>query len=53
VFVPFHTTRARGTGLGLALVQRTMVDMGGSVEVVTGAEGGALFRLRFPLNRRQ
>jgi len=49
VFVPFFTTRSRGTGLGLALVQRTVVDMGGSVEVGEGPRGGALFRLRFPL----
>jgi signal transduction histidine kinase len=49
VFLPFFTTRARGTGLGLALVQRTLVDLGGSVEVGDGPRGGAAFRLRFPL----
>ncbi len=49
VFVPFHTTRRQGTGLGLALVQRTMADLGGSVEAANGTGGGALFRLRFPL----
>ncbi|HZN55515.1 MAG TPA: ATP-binding protein [Candidatus Polarisedimenticolaceae bacterium] len=48
VFVPFYTTRARGTGLGLALVQRTIVDLGGTVEAAEGTRGGALFRLRFP-----
>lgn len=48
VFVPFYTTRARGTGLGLALVQRTVVDMGGSVEALDGPRGGALFRIRLP-----
>ena len=49
VFLPFFTTRARGTGLGLALVQRTLVDLGGSAEVGDGPRGGASFRLRFPL----
>ncbi|HJQ99643.1 MAG TPA: ATP-binding protein, partial [Candidatus Polarisedimenticolaceae bacterium] len=49
VFLPFFTTRARGTGLGLALVQRTLVDLGGTVEVGDGPRGGAAFRLRFPL----
>jgi len=49
VFVPFFTTRVRGTGLGLALVQRTIVDMGGTVEVGDGPRGGALFRIRLPL----
>ncbi len=48
VFLPFYTTRARGTGLGLALVQRTVVDLGGSIEVADGPRGGALFRMRFP-----
>ena len=51
VFVPFHTTRRQGTGLGLALVQRTMVDLGGGVEAANGSESGALFRLRFPLTQ--
>lgn len=49
VFLPFVTGRAQGTGLGLALVQRTMLDLGGSVEVREAPGGGALFRLRFPL----
>lgn len=49
IFVPFYTTRARGTGLGLALVQRTVVDCGGSIEVAEGPRGGALFRIRLPL----
>jgi signal transduction histidine kinase len=48
VFLPFFTTRARGTGLGLALVQRTVVDAGGSIEVTEGPRGGALFRIRVP-----
>lgn len=49
VFVPFYTTRARGTGLGLAFVQRTIVDLGGTVEAGDGPRGGASFRLRLPL----
>lgn len=48
VFLPFFTTRARGTGLGLALVQRTLVDAGGSIEAAEGPRGGALFRIRLP-----
>jgi PAS domain S-box-containing protein len=50
IFVPFFTTRAKGTGLGLALVQRTLVDLGGSVEVGEGPRGGASFRIRLPLH---
>lgn len=49
VFVPFFTTRSRGTGLGLALVQRTILDLGGTIEAAQGSTGGALFRIRLPL----
>ena len=48
VFVPFFTTRARGTGLGLALVQRTVIDLGGEIDAAEGPRGGALFRIRLP-----
>ncbi len=53
VFVPFFTTRAAGTGLGLALVQRTIVDLGGTVEAMGGPSGGARFRIRLPLFRAE
>jgi len=50
VFAPFYTSRAKGTGLGLAAVRRTLSDLGGSVEAARGADGrGAVFRLRFPV----
>jgi nitrogen fixation/metabolism regulation signal transduction histidine kinase len=49
VFEPFFTTRARGTGLGLALVQRTILDLGGTIEAAQASMGGALFRIRLPL----
>ena len=49
IFLPFVTGRSSGTGLGLALVQRTMLDLGGSVEARSVPGGGARFRLRFPV----
>lgn len=48
VFQPFFTTKAKGTGLGLAHVQRTILEHGGSVEIAQGGLGGALFRIRLP-----
>jgi PAS domain S-box-containing protein len=48
IFEPFFTTRSRGTGLGLALVQRTLVDLGGSIEAGQSSLGGAIFRIRVP-----
>lgn len=52
IFIPFFTTRSKGTGLGLALVQRTLIEHGGSIEVGAAPEGGALFRIRLPLARQ-
>ena len=51
VFEPFYTTKApgRGTGLGLAIVARSVHDMGGVVWVDKAREGGAAFKLFFPV----
>jgi nitrogen fixation/metabolism regulation signal transduction histidine kinase len=45
---PYVTTKAEGTGLGLSLVQRTMLQHGGSVELGDRAEGGARVTLVLP-----
>jgi two-component system sensor histidine kinase AtoS len=49
VFQPFFTTRASGTGLGLALVQKIVLAHNGSVSVAASASGGARLELTFPL----
>lgn len=51
VFEPFYTTKepGRGTGLGLAIVARSVHDMGGVVWVDAAREGGAAFKLFFPI----
>ena len=51
VFDPFYTTKdpGRGTGLGLALVARTVEQLGGAVWVQRAREGGAAFVMLFPL----
>jgi two-component system, NtrC family, nitrogen regulation sensor histidine kinase NtrY len=46
VFLPFFTTRATGTGVGLNLARQIVVAHGGAIDVVDGADGGALFRIR-------
>ena len=45
VFLPFFTTRARGTGVGLNLARQIAVAHGGTLEVGDSAMGGAAFRL--------
>jgi signal transduction histidine kinase len=52
LFTPFFTTRATGTGLGLALVRRIAGAHGGTVEFEPPSEGGASFVLRVPLRAR-
>jgi len=48
VLEPGVTTKADGTGLGLALGARIAQGHGGTLEVDTGAGGGAMLRLRIP-----
>jgi signal transduction histidine kinase len=51
-FVRLDDARARvdgGAGLGLAIVAEVVAAHGGTVEVVDGPLGGALFRVRLPL----
>jgi signal transduction histidine kinase len=51
IFRPFYTTKAQGTGLGLAVVQKIVVQHGGTVEVRNQPQGGAEFILWLPLHR--
>ncbi len=47
VFSPFCTTKARGVGLGLPIVRRTMIDHGGLVAIESG-DTGTIVRLSLP-----
>ena len=44
----YRGVRPVGTGLGLALVGRLSIGLGGSAEAGTAAEGGARFTVRIP-----
>jgi two-component system, NtrC family, sensor histidine kinase HydH len=48
IFIPFFTTKVRGTGLGLALCQRIVQHHGGSLEVRSVEGHGATFVMRLP-----
>ncbi len=48
IFTPFFTTKARGTGLGLAVVQRIADAHGGSVAVQSAPAAGTRFTVRLP-----
>jgi len=45
---PFQTTRATGTGIGLAVVRRVVEACDGSIEIGSSASGGGRFMLVFP-----
>ena len=45
IFLPFFTTKAKGTGVGLSLARQVVLAHRGSISIADGAEGGALFRI--------
>jgi nitrogen fixation/metabolism regulation signal transduction histidine kinase len=49
IFRPFFTTKARGTGLGLALVQKIIVTHNGRVTAANAEGGGASLTVTLPL----
>lgn len=50
IFEPFFTTKppGEGTGLGLAMVQRAMTELGGTVQCSSRPGEGTVFELFFP-----
>ena len=49
VFDPYYTTKTEGTGLGLPIVKKVVLEHGGEINVRNAPEGGARFEIELPL----
>jgi two-component system sensor histidine kinase HydH len=49
LFVPFHTTKSGGTGLGLPISQRIVQNHHGAIEVGRSSDEGARFTVLLPV----
>jgi PAS domain S-box-containing protein len=52
IFDPFYTTKKKGTGLGLMIVQRIVRAHGGRIELESHVGRGSSFRVWLPLHER-
>jgi two-component system, sporulation sensor kinase E len=53
IFEPFYTTKKKGSGLGLMIVQRIVRAHGGKIEVESHVGQGTVFRIWLPLHERK
>ncbi|MGC9941309.1 MAG: ATP-binding protein [Verrucomicrobiota bacterium] len=53
IFEPFYTTKKKGTGLGLMIVQRIIRAHNGRVELESHVGRGTTFRIWLPLHERK
>ena len=53
IFEPFYTTKKKGTGLGLMIVQRIIQAHNGKIELESHVGRGTTFRIWLPLHERK
>jgi signal transduction histidine kinase len=49
LFLPFYSTKQRGSGLGLSIAAKIVQEHGGSLRAESNSPKGARFLLRLPL----
>jgi signal transduction histidine kinase len=52
IFEPFYTTKKKGSGVGLMIVQRIVRDHNGRIELESHVGEGTTFRIYLPLQQR-
>ena len=53
LFEPYFTTKEKGTGLGLMIVQRIVREHGGTIEVESNPGRGTTFRIKLPIHEKR
>lgn len=53
IFEPYHTTKAKGNGLGLMIVKKIVEAHGGQIEVASREGKGTRFRIQLPRAERR
>ena len=53
IFQPFFTTKKKGSGLGLMIVQRIIRDHGGKIDLESKPGRGTTFRVWLPMHERR
>ena len=48
IFLPYYSTKRRGSGMGLAIVRRIVVEHGGGIEVAENVPHGTRFTVELP-----
>ena len=49
IFLPFFTTKGKGSGLGLAVSKRIVEEHGGSIQFANNSSGGVTFTIILPV----
>ncbi|MCL4376837.1 MAG: ATP-binding protein [Actinobacteria bacterium] len=49
IFLPFYTTKVKGTGLGLTITKKIIEEHSGKIEVESNPEEGTTFTIKLPL----
>lgn len=52
IFDPFFTTKEEGTGLGLSIAYNIIHEHGGTLEVSSQKEKGAVFTITLPIREK-